>query len=95
LRVEELRTSLETTVWEPFIPERQVVKEMEGAGVPLAEFGRDARDVLEAVDVLLGRLLWLDDDWRAARPLRDPEVLFAAYNMRAARGAAQNKTAVS
>jgi chromosome partitioning protein len=95
LRVEELRTSLETTVWEPFIPERQVVKEMEGAGVPLAEFGRDARDVLEAVDVLLGRLLWLDDDWRAARPLRDPEVLFAAYNVRAARGAAQNKTAVS
>jgi chromosome partitioning protein len=79
LRVEELRASLDTAVWEPFIPERQVVREMEGAGVPLVEFGRDALPVTRVVDVLLARLLWLDEAWRTVHPDRDPEVAHAEY----------------
>src|SRR3954447_7221596 len=79
LRVEELRASLDTAVWEPFIPERQVVREMEGAGVPLAEFGRDALPVTRVVDVLLARLLWLDEAWRTVHPDRDPEAVHADY----------------
>jgi chromosome partitioning protein len=83
LRVDELRASLDTAVWEPFIPERQVVREMEGAGVPLAEFGRDALPVTRVIDVLLARLLWLDADYRAANPDRDPEVMHMEYLARA------------
>jgi chromosome partitioning protein len=79
LRVEELRATLDTAVWEPFIPERQVVREMEGAGVPLVEFGRDALPVTRVVDVLLARLLWLDEAWRTVHPDRDPEVAHAEY----------------
>jgi chromosome partitioning protein len=79
LRLEELRASLGTAVWEPAIPERQVIREMEGAGVPLHEFGRDARDVLEVVDVLLARLLWLDPEYRAAHLDRNPAVVYAEY----------------
>jgi chromosome partitioning protein len=79
LRVDELRASLETAVWEPPIPERQVVREMEGAGVPLTDFGRDALPVTRAVDVLLARLLWLDDAWRTAHPDRDPDRVHADY----------------
>lgn len=79
LRVEELRESLDAAVWEPPIPERQVVREMEGAGVPLSEFGRDAFPVARVVDVLLARLLWLDEAWRTAHPDREPEKVHASY----------------
>ena len=79
LRVEELRDSLDAAVWEPPIPERQVIREMEGAGVPLSQFGRDALPVTRVVDVLLARLLWLDEDWRTTHSDRDPEVLHASY----------------
>lgn len=79
LRVDELRASLDTAVWEPPIPERQVVREMEGAGVPLSDFGRDALPVTRVVDVLLARLLWLDATWRTAHPDRDPDVVHADY----------------
>lgn len=82
LRLEELRVSLGTAVWEPAIPERQVIREMEGAGVPLQEFGRDARDVLDVIDVLLARLLWLDDAYRAAHPDRDPAAVYAEFMAR-------------
>lgn len=79
LRVDELRASLDAAVWEPPIPERQVIREMEGAGVPLAEFGRDAQPVTRVVDVLLARLLWLDEAWRLAHPDREPGSVYAEY----------------
>jgi chromosome partitioning protein len=79
LRVDELRANLETAVWEPAIPERQIIREMEGAGVPLNDFGRDAQPVARVVDVLLARLLWLDDTYRAANPDRDPKAIYAQY----------------
>jgi len=79
LRVEELHASLEAAVWEPPIPERQIIREMEGAGVPLADFGRDAYPVTRVVDVLLARLLWLDPSWRQAHGDENPDAVHAAY----------------
>jgi chromosome partitioning protein len=79
LRVDELHASLDAAVWEPPIPERQVIREMEGAGVPLADFGRDAYPVSRVVDVLLARLLWLDPSWRQAHSDQHPDTVHAAY----------------
>lgn len=79
MRVDELNSTLQAPVWEPAIPDRQVVREMEGAGVPLSEFGRDAMPVSRVVDVLLARLLWLDPSWQAAHPDEDPETVHGLY----------------
>lgn len=52
LRVAEIADVYGSTVWKPYIPSRAVVAESMGARASVAEYGTDARALVQAYDVL-------------------------------------------